>query len=98
MKRADILTKANELIGGDRAQDYGSVKDNFERTGQMWNLYLSGRGIYDNNSTEQIEAADVAILNILQKISRLANSPDHLDSWMDIAGYAALGGEIATEK
>jgi hypothetical protein len=33
----------------------------------------------------------------LVKIARLANSPDHMDSWIDIAGYAACGGEIAAK-
>jgi hypothetical protein len=32
----------------------------------------------------------------LVKIGRLTNSPSHEDSWTDLCGYAALGGEIAT--
>ena len=27
------------------------------------------------------------------KVSRLIETPTHADSWVDIAGYAALGGE-----
>jgi hypothetical protein len=29
------------------------------------------------------------------KISRLVESPDHEDSWVDGAGYFALGAEVA---
>jgi len=29
---------------------------------------------------------------------RLAKTLDHADSWLDAAGYIALGGEIATEN
>jgi len=30
---------------------------------------------------------------IAVKLSRLIETPDHEDSWIDICGYAALGGE-----
>ena len=32
------------------------------------------------------------------KLARLAESIGHDDSWIDIIGYAALGGEIINEK
>ena len=31
---------------------------------------------------------------ILMKVSRLVTSPDKLDNYIDIAGYAALGAEL----
>lgn len=30
------------------------------------------------------------------KMARLAKNPSHQDSWIDIAGYAGLGGEIGS--
>ena len=30
------------------------------------------------------------------KMARLAKNPNHKDSWVDIAGYAGLGGEISS--
>jgi len=30
------------------------------------------------------------------KMARLAKTPSHQDSWIDIAGYAGLGGEIGS--
>lgn len=38
---------------------------------------------------------DQVNLCTLLKIARLANNPEHMDSWVDLAGYAACGGEIS---
>jgi hypothetical protein len=32
----------------------------------------------------------------LLKVARIRSNPKHADNWIDIAGYAACGGEIAT--
>jgi len=34
-------------------------------------------------------------MNLL-KLARIKTSPEHADHWIDIAGYAACGGEVAT--
>jgi hypothetical protein len=41
------------------------------------------------------DARDVAIFEIMVKVARLAETPDHFDSWTDIAGYAACGARCA---
>jgi hypothetical protein len=41
-----------------------------------------------------VDGRDVCILQIMVKIARLIESPDHRDSWLDIAGYAGAGWEI----
>ena len=41
---------------------------------------------------------DVAIMMALLKISRLSWEPTKRDSWVDVAGYAACGYEIITNK
>ena len=40
----------------------------------------------------------MAIVMIQVKIARLQESPDHVDSWTDIAGYAALGAQLAVTQ
>ena len=45
-----------------------------------------------------IEPEDVAIMMGMLKIARLASNPQHMDSWVDLAGYAACGGEIAGKE
>jgi hypothetical protein len=42
-----------------------------------------------------LKPADVAQMMALMKIARLENDPSHLDSWTDLAGYAACGAEIS---
>jgi hypothetical protein len=41
-----------------------------------------------------LKPSDMILFNIAQKLRRLTVSPDHADSWIDLAGYAALGFEI----
>lgn len=47
------------------------------------------------------ECSDQRARHVLEmlcvKISRLIETPDHLDSWVDIAGYARTGVKV-TEK
>lgn len=86
MNRVEILNAAGEAIGGPRQRDYGDVRMGFERIAELWGA-----------ATGAIFTAEqVALMMVLVKVARLTNSPDHLDSWMDIAGYAALGGEVGT--
>ncbi|WP_197747583.1 DUF6378 domain-containing protein [Mycolicibacillus koreensis] len=82
---ADILDTAKKLITRDRNEDYGEAIDDFTRTAKMWEQIL---GI-------EISAEQFAQCMIVVKLSRLAHTPNHDDSWVDIAGYAALGGSIA---
>jgi hypothetical protein len=84
-EREAVLTAALAAVNGDRDETYGRPEDNFHRIALMWSAYL---GI-------AITPADVAAMNVLQKVGRLVNTPRHRDSWVDIAGYAACGGEVA---
>ena len=68
-------------MSGDRNRDYGHPDDNHGCTAELWNAWLLRRA-------SPFGAVDVCVFNILQKLSRLAETPDHLDSWRDIAGYA----------
>jgi hypothetical protein len=88
------------MVNGSRLQDYGKPEDNFLRIARLWNTHLLNSGILDSLSDESkiITPADVATMVILLKVARLCNSPDHLDSWIDIAGYAACGAECAGVK
>lgn len=81
--RTDLLRQAEELINGDRNNQYGEPTQDFTRTARMWEAYL---GI-------PIRAHDVAALMCLLKLSRISWQPDKQDSWTDLAGYAACGWE-----
>lgn len=85
MNRTELLNGACQVINGDRDASYGSAQENFTRIARLWEQVL---GI---NLTPET----VALCMSLVKIARLVHSPDHEDSWMDLAGYAALGGELS---
>ena len=83
MKREQILDKAKVLISGERAKDYGDAYLNHKRIADLWSPILD-----IDITVEQVYACMIAV-----KLSRLIETPDHEDSWIDICGYAALGGE-----
>jgi|13_taG_2_1085334.scaffolds.fasta_scaffold00878_4 hypothetical protein len=85
MNRAYFLDKAEELINGPRAHEYGDARENHQRIADVWGMIL---GI-------DIEPEQVCACMIGLKLARLANSTQQDDTWVDIAGYAALGGEIS---
>lgn len=93
-KREELLDEAKHHVTGQRATDYGSAEDNFGIIADYWSTHLSMR----NQAYVEIEACDVAIMMILMKQARLATSPDHKDSWVDIAGYAACGHEVTSKE
>jgi len=83
-----LLENAIGLIHGQRADDYGNAKENFQRMADLVNPIL-------RNSWGNLTAQDMALVMIQVKVARLVESPDHEDSWTDIAGYAALGGSLS---
>lgn len=84
----DLLEKAKATVSA-RGQPYGGVEDNFGRIARLWSAHLQNR--YGGAGVDE---HDVAMMMVLLKIARLANSPGHADSWVDIAGYAACGGSM----
>lgn len=93
MTRSEVLTKAGQCVNGDREQDYGSPERNFMTIASLWNAYImAGSG-----STFRFEPEDVAAMLILLKVARIASGRGKDDNWVDIAGYAACGGELQSE-
>ena len=82
MNRYELLDAAKETVA-DRGEDYGSIWDNHERIAIIWTALI---GI-------QIEPEHVAMMMAGVKLARLAATPDHQDSWVDLAGDAATGSE-----
>ncbi len=92
MRRPEILDKAKECVCGQRQQDYGTPEDNFRRIAGLWNVYLSDA----LNLDVEIGPVDVANMMVLLKVARISSGHATDDSFVDIAGYAACGGEIAS--
>jgi|TARA_R110002012_G_scaffold56348_3_gene144343 hypothetical protein len=94
MNRKQILNKADNLVNGDRAKDYGDAFENHERIADGWNLILSAALL----SHGKITPAHVALMMDWVKTSRLLETIDHLDSWVDKCGYSALGAEFTKNQ
>lgn len=86
--RGQLLKQAYVLINGDRAAQYGDAYDTHERIARMWGALI---GV-------ELTPSHVAQMMICVKLVRAHRSPEYMDSWVDIAGYAALGGEFAHDR
>lgn len=89
-----LLQRANELIGGDRQNDYGDKLQNFAQIAMLWQGTLATK----LQAAAKITPEDVALLMIQVKIARLAKSPDHEDSILDVAGYAGCYEAVQLER
>jgi hypothetical protein len=94
MKAQDVLEEAAEIVGGQRATDYGPKLLNHQRIAALWNLWLSNTKAGATVDDWTVDAYDVAMMMMMVKIARLMNSPGHGDSHLDIAGYSAIAKEI----
>lgn len=88
MNREELLAAARAVVMGPREAQYGPPDKNFKCIADLWSAYL---GV-------PIATHDVAAMMVLMKTTRLRETPTHTDSWVDIAGYAACGAEIATKE
>ena len=89
MTRKEVLHTAEQMVSGNREQDYGNPENNFERIADFWNAYLPG-GLTQN----KLKPHDVAAMLALLKIARIGSGHAKDDNWVDLAGYAACGGEL----
>lgn len=86
MNREECLDEAKKNTTGQRQEDYGSPEDNFGRIARLWSAY-DGRVSFTS--------LDVAMMLALLKIARTKGNIAHYDNYVDLAGYAACGAEIA---
>ena len=94
LNREGILDKAKECVCTDRENTYGKPEDNFATIANLWSEYLFAKGVL----AELIDSDDVAVMMALLKIARIATGKPKADNFIDLAGYAACAGEIATAK
>ena len=94
MMREKILEAAKGCVCGQREEDYGAPEDNFKVIAALWEPYIRARCVRPGTDV-CIEPVDVAMLMALLKIGRIASGTGTADSYVDLAGYAACGGEIA---
>lgn len=86
MNRAQILDEAKRLTTGDRNRTYGPPGAQHQHAAEILSA-ITGR---------EFTAEDMVLAMIAIKLSRLAVSPGHADTYLDLAAYSAILGEIAT--
>ena len=90
MTREEILAAAKQCVSGDRDQDYGSPEKSFDMIAALWEPYLRQKC----GGHICLTAADVGAMMCLFKLARIATGHSKADNWIDLAGYAACGGEL----
>ena len=84
MDTSKFLKEADTLVSGQRHKDYGDKTENHKNIAKLWSAYLN----------VSVEAHDVAILMILLKIARTKVGAVSRDTYVDMAAYSAISGEI----
>lgn len=87
--KSHIADEAKRIVNGARRGAYGTPEDNFLRIARFWTAYLQNTG---RNIT--IMPQDVSPLMRLMKEARLCETPDHIDSHIDLVGYTLTGAEV----
>ena len=85
--RLERFDTSMRSVTQERGAVYGHPKDDFDRAAKLKAVVAECKDPLARHALEMI----------CVKIARLINSPEHLDSWIDIAGYARTG-VMATEK
>jgi len=82
--KANTLLRTAATILQKRGKDYGTMRENHQRIADIWTVIMQ----------KEVTPEQVALCMAGVKIARLVQSPEHEDSWLDLAGYAAVGAEI----
>jgi len=80
----ECLSQAITLSANDRQKDYGDKVDNHNNIARLWSAYLD----------KDIKAHDVAIMMSLLKMARTKLGAVSKDTYIDMAAYSAIAGEI----
>lgn len=92
--RRTVLETAFKTICEDRMDQYGNPENNFQTIADMWTTYLRAAEVISPTTDAVIMPHDVAAMMCMLKLARVATGAAKLDNWVDLAGYAALGGEM----
>jgi hypothetical protein len=82
---AEMLLKYSAAVVANRRKTYGDPRASLEAIAKRWSLTLG----------HNVTPAQVALCLIDLKLARLAHDRAHLDSMVDVAGYAACLREVA---
>ena len=84
MNGPELFEHAARLVNR-RRREYGEPVDVFEMVAKRWSLVFGTK----------VTAPQVVIALLDLKLVRLSRDPKHLDSQVDVAGYAAILREVS---
>ena len=87
MKASETLKTAASLVSGDRAKKHGDAQENHDKIARLWTAHLGNT----------VDAHDVACMMALLKIARTQCGETNPDDYIDMAGYAAIAGELVSQ-
>ena len=87
--RFEILRLAEAAVT-DREKQYSSPEINYDRVARIVQVILEEK----LRPEATLSPADMILINLAIKMSRLIERPDHQDTQVDIAGYASLMSEV----
>lgn len=91
--RREVLEQAVRCVCTDRKEQYGSAEKSFACIADIWNGYL--RPVYPDIDITPMQAA---VMMVLFKAARDATATVHkIDTFVDMAGYAACAGGMIDE-
>jgi hypothetical protein len=79
---------AGDMVSNDRASAHGDANRCFDIVARLWSQYL----------LTNIAGNQVPIMMVLLKIARSMNGNFNKDDYIDMCGYSALAGEMATKQ
>lgn len=84
---SDVQTGITSILE-ERGKVYGDYGTQNRLRADMMSLIKQSHKI--KNNREMFLEHQYMIFDIINKLSRIAVSPDHIDSWADVEGYAKL--------
>jgi hypothetical protein len=91
-----ILAEAKSAVTGARNATHGARERSFAVIAALWSSYLAGRAGVTGAAT--IKPIDVSNMMVLLKIARSIQGTPIRDHYVDMAGYAAISGELAQNE
>ena len=90
-----ILAEALDITQGARNATHGPKERSFNAIAHLWDAYLFAR---KDGYSAGITGIDVSNMMILLKLGRSVQGQPVRDHYVDMAGYAALSGELAAAE
>ncbi len=86
---SETLKSADDIIHGERQDQYGSPEDSFKIIADFWTPYLKHRFGIDI----ELNSLDTAHMMVLFKMARMLGQQTKKDNYIDAAGYIAIAGD-----